>query len=71
VSWIEAMAIKKAIVANIGWKLAMYDDGINGFWFTKEQNALCNKINELLQNASLRQEFGSAAEKGNNLVLQL
>jgi hypothetical protein len=23
VSWIEAMAIKKAIVANIGWKLAM------------------------------------------------
>jgi hypothetical protein len=33
------------------------DDGINGF-FDAPKNTHANKINELLQNASLQQEFG-------------
>jgi glycosyltransferase involved in cell wall biosynthesis len=65
VSWIEAMAMEKAIVAsNIGWASAVIDDGINGFLVHPKEHALyANKINELLQNASLRQEFGSAARE--------
>jgi hypothetical protein len=42
------------------------------FWFTKEHALYANKINELLQNASLRQEFVGRQRKAiANLVLQL
>ncbi|MFT7334350.1 MAG: glycosyltransferase involved in cell wall biosynthesis [Porticoccaceae bacterium] len=65
VSWIEAMALQKAIVAsNIGWATDVIDDEINGFLMHPKEHALyANKINELLQNASLQQEFGIAARE--------
>jgi glycosyltransferase involved in cell wall biosynthesis len=65
VSWIEAMALQKSIVAsNIGWATDVIDDEINGFLVDPKEHALyANKINELLQNASLRQEFGIAARE--------
>jgi glycosyltransferase involved in cell wall biosynthesis len=54
VSWIEAMALQKSIVAsNIGWATDVIDDEINGFLVDPKEHALyANKINELLQNAS-------------------
>jgi glycosyltransferase involved in cell wall biosynthesis len=65
VSWIEAMSLQKSIVAsNIGWATDVIDDEINGFLVDPKEHALyANKINELLQNASLRQEFGIAARE--------
>jgi glycosyltransferase involved in cell wall biosynthesis len=65
VSWIEAMALQKAIVAsNIGWATDVIDDGINGFLVHPKEHALyADKINELLQNASLQKEFGGAARE--------
>lgn len=66
VSWIEAMAMQKAIAAsNIGWATAVVDNGINGFLVNPKSHAeYASKINILLCNASMRQEFGiSAREK--------
>lgn len=66
VSWIEAMAMQKAVVAsNIGWATDVIDDGVNGFLVNpKNHEEYASKINILLCNASMRQEFGiSAREK--------
>lgn len=66
VSWIEAMAMQKAIVAsNIGWATDVIDDEVNGFLVNpKSHAAYASKINILLSNASLREQFGiSAREK--------
>ncbi|WP_348823491.1 glycosyltransferase family 4 protein [Flavobacterium aestuarii] len=66
VSWIEAMAMQKAIAAsNIGWATAVVDDGINGFLVNPKSHAeYASKINTLLCNTSMREEFGiSAREK--------
>jgi glycosyltransferase involved in cell wall biosynthesis len=66
VSWIEAMAMQKAVVAsNIGWATDVIDDEVNGFLVNPKKHAeYASKINILLSNASLRQEFGiSAREK--------
>lgn len=65
VSWIEAMAMQKAIVAsNIGWATEVIDDGVNGFLVhPKEHEIYAEKIVELLENEALRNQFGIAARK--------
>ncbi|MEO8254931.1 MAG: glycosyltransferase family 4 protein [Flavobacterium sp.] len=65
VSWIEAMAMQKAIVAsNIGWATDVIDDGVNGFLVNpKKHAAYASKINILLSDLQLRQEFGISARK--------
>jgi glycosyltransferase involved in cell wall biosynthesis len=63
VSWIEAMAIQKAIVAsNIGWATEVIDDGLNGFLVNpKNHLEYANKILKLLENSELRKQFGIKA----------
>lgn len=63
VSWIEAMAMQKAIVAsNIGWATDVIDDEVNGFLVNpKNHLAYASKINILLSNAQMRQQFGFSA----------
>lgn len=76
VSWIEAMAMQKAIVAsNIGWANEVIDDGINGFLVNpKNHLEYANKIIHLLDNPELRNQFGIAAREkienqfSNNIV---
>ena len=65
VSWIEAMALKKAIVASdIGWATEVIDDGINGFLVhPKNHKIYADKILELLENNELRIQFGKEARK--------
>ena len=65
VSWIEAMAMQKAIVAsNIGWANEVIDDGINGFLVHPKNHELyANQILELLQNKVIRNQFGVEARK--------
>jgi len=65
VSWIEAMALKKAIVAsNIGWASEVIEDGINGFLvYPTSHKRYAEKIIKLLDSAILRQSFGDAARK--------
>lgn len=65
VSWIEAMAMQKAIVAsNIGWATEVIDNDINGFLVPpKEHQQFAQKIITLLENEALRNQFGAAARK--------
>lgn len=65
VSWIEAMAMEKAIVASdIGWATEVVDNGVNGFLVNpKEHQQFADKINNLLENESLRIQFGEQARK--------
>jgi glycosyltransferase involved in cell wall biosynthesis len=65
VSWIEAMAMQKSIVAsNIGWAPDVIDDGLNGFLVHPENHAeYASKINILLSNSQMRAEFGMAARE--------
>lgn len=65
VSWIEAMALKKAIVASdIGWATEVIDDGINGFLVNpKNHKEYADKILELLGNNELRNQFGIEARR--------
>ncbi|MGO4821820.1 MULTISPECIES: glycosyltransferase family 4 protein [unclassified Flavobacterium] len=65
VSWIEAMALSKPIVAsNIGWASDVIDDGINGFLVhPKEHSLYAAKINSILENAALQQKLGLAARE--------
>ena len=64
-SWLEAMAMQKAIVAsNIGWAAEVIDDGVNGFLVNPNNHMeYSSKINTLLINSKLCQEFGIAARK--------
>jgi len=63
VSWIEAMAMQKAIVAsNIGWATEVIDDGVDGFLVhPKEHQPFAQKITALLENERLRSQFGKTA----------
>lgn len=63
VSWIEAMAMEKAIVASdIGWAKEVIDDTKNGFLVHPTEHQLyANKIVQLLEDDQLRQEFGLQA----------
>jgi len=65
VSWIEAMAMQKAIVAsNIGWATEVIDDTVNGFLVhPKNHKQFAAKVLELLENNELRNQFGMEARK--------
>lgn len=65
VSWIEAMAMQKPIVAsNIGWSTEIIEDGVEGFLVhPKEHKKYADKILELFNNPKLMSEFGLAAQK--------
>ncbi|TDE53928.1 glycosyltransferase family 4 protein [Flavobacterium sp. GT3P67] len=65
VSWIEAMAMRKPIVAsNIGWATEVIDDGIDGFLVHPTHHLeYANKIIQLLENVKLQKEFGVEARK--------
>ena len=64
VSWIEAMAMQKAIVAsNIGWAKEIIEDEINGFLeHPSNHNSFADKIIKLLENEELRNQLGKAAK---------
>ncbi len=65
VSWIEAMAMKKAIVAsNIGWASEVIDNDVNGFLVNPKDWVLyAQKIVELLSSPILRENLGNEARK--------
>lgn len=65
VSWIEAMALQKAVVAsNIGWATEIIADGVEGFLVhPKEHRCFANGILKVLDNPELQQQFGIAARK--------
>jgi glycosyltransferase involved in cell wall biosynthesis len=65
VSWIEAMALEKAIVASdIGWANEVIDNAIDGFLVhPKNHNEFANKILELLRDNELRTSFGKNAKQ--------
>ncbi|PWA03888.1 glycosyltransferase family 4 protein [Flavobacterium psychrotolerans] len=65
VSWIEAMAMQKPIVAsNIGWAAEVIDDGINGFLVHPENHVeYADKIVKLLEDPQLQGQFGTEARK--------
>jgi len=63
VSWIEAMAMKKAIVASdVGWAKEVIDDEKDGFLVhPKNHSQFANRIITLLKDKELRHSFGLAA----------
>jgi glycosyltransferase involved in cell wall biosynthesis len=65
VSWIEAMAMQKPIVAsNIGWANEVIADGIEGFLVhPKDHKNYAERILELLANPKRQEDFGRAARK--------
>jgi alpha-maltose-1-phosphate synthase len=65
VSWIEAMAMKKPIVAsNIGWANEIVEDQTDGFLiYPKNHAQYAEKILALLINESLQKQIGTAARK--------
>ena len=65
VSWLEAMAMQKAVVAsNIGWAMDIIDDGVNGFLVNpKEHQQYAKRILEILQNPKKQKEFEIKARK--------
>lgn len=69
VSWIEAMAMQKPIVAsNIGWATEVIDDGVNGFLVNpKQHQEYANRILDFLENLELQKDFG---EKGREKIVE-
>ncbi|GAA4030012.1 glycosyltransferase family 4 protein [Flavobacterium cheonhonense] len=65
VSWIESMAVQKAVVAsNIGWASEIITDGQDGFLVhPHDHQVFAQKIVTLLSNEKLRNQFGEAARK--------
>lgn len=65
VSWIEAMALQKPIVAsNIGWAKEVIADGVEGFLVhPKDHEHYAARILELLDNPQMQVDFGAAARK--------
>ena len=64
-SWLEAMAMEKAIVASgIGWAPEMIQDGVSGFLAHPTDHAeFAAKIASLLSDASLRETLGKNARQ--------
>jgi glycosyltransferase involved in cell wall biosynthesis len=64
VSWLEAMAMQKPIVAcNIGWATEVIEDGKEGFLVhPKDHELYAAKIGTLLQDKALQVAFGKAAK---------
>lgn len=65
VSWLEAMALEKAVVASdIGWSNEIIDNGVNGFKVDpKKHDVFADHIIELLQNDELRKKIESNARE--------
>lgn len=65
VSWIEAMALEKAIVASdIGWSNEIIEDGVDGFKVNpKQHNIFADRILLLLQDDEVRQDMQIKARK--------
>jgi starch synthase len=65
VSWIEAMAMEKAIVAsNIGWASELIDDGTDGFLVhPKNHKQFAFQINAVLSAPELQSKMGKMARK--------
>ena len=65
VSWLEAMAMQKAIVAsNIGWASEVISDGIDGLLENpKSHDKFAEKINILLNNNELNSALGQNANQ--------
>ena len=65
VSWLEAMAMQKAVVAsNIGWATEIIENGKNGFLvFPKDHQLYASKILELFNNKVLTMQFGIESRK--------
>jgi len=65
VSWIEAMAMQKAIVASdIGWAKEVIDNNSNGFLVhPKNHKEYADRVIELLEGKKLRNRFGIEARK--------
>jgi len=65
VSWIEAMALQKPIVAsNNGWAKEVIEEGVEGFLvYPKDHKQYAERILELLENPELQENFGIAARK--------
>lgn len=65
VSWIEAMAMKKAIVAsNVGWAEEMIKDGENGFLVhPTDHDKFASSVVKLLLDLEKNNAFGGAARK--------
>ncbi|WP_395059650.1 glycosyltransferase family 4 protein [Flavobacterium sp.] len=59
-SWLEAMAMRKAIVASdIGWAEEIIQNGINGYLANpKDHQGYADKINLLLENKDLANQIG-------------
>ena len=68
VSWLEAMAMQKAIVAsNIGWAPEVIEDAKEGYLVHPTDHQLyAEKVVTLLKNKMLRMEFGEQARKKNS-----
>jgi starch synthase len=73
VSWIEAMAMQSAIVASsIGWATEIIDNGVSGFLVPpKNHQQFAEKIIILLENESLRNQFGIEARKKTELKFSI
>lgn len=65
VSWLEAMAMKKPIVAsNIGWAAEVIEDGKEGYLVApKNHSAYAAQILDLLSSKELQETFGENALK--------
>lgn len=65
VSWIEAMALEKPIVAsNVGWASEVIDDGVDGYLVPPTNHIeYANKIVKLLENKDLQKIVGVEARK--------
>jgi glycosyltransferase involved in cell wall biosynthesis len=65
VSWLEAMAMEKAIVAsNVGWAPEVIDNGFNGFLVDpKNHKEYSAKIINLLEDKNLNLKFGKLARE--------
>lgn len=65
VSWLEAMAMEKAIVAsNMGWAKEMIEDGQQGFLVhPTHHEQYANRILELFENPEKQIQFGRAARE--------
>ena len=79
VSWLEAMAMEKAIIAsNIGWAVEMIEDGKEGYLVPPTQHKqYAEHILELLDDVNKQKQFGKEARKkvkthfNNDLVAKL
>jgi glycosyltransferase involved in cell wall biosynthesis len=65
VSWLEAMAMKKPIVAsNIGWACEMIEDGTEGYLRCPNEHVeFASAIFDLMLNSEKAKEFGINARK--------